>query len=105
MMQRGFEQKKAEQEISPELTGLAQLTAKKILENVEEAQKQQVALSHENISIEKRHLLNEAAVFFMRIGCRNGRRMTRKNFSKPPISMKVKAIAVIWRLNLPCLTS
>ena len=64
MMQRGFEQKKAEQEISPELTGLAQLTAKKILENVEEAQKQQVALSHvEYINREKAYENRGGCIF------------------------------------------
>ena len=34
--------------------------------------------------------------------CRNGHTTTLKNFSKPQIFMKVKAIAVIWKLNLPC---
>ena len=48
--------------------------------------------STSNISIEKKHLRNAAAVFSMHISCLNGRRMTRKNFSKPPISTKVKVI-------------
>ena len=64
MMQRGLEQKKAEQEISPELTGLAQLTAKKILENVAEAQKQQIALSHvECINREKAYENRGGCIF------------------------------------------
>ena len=54
LLQRAFEQKKAEQDISPELTQSVQLTTKKILENVEKAQNQQVALSHvEYINREK----------------------------------------------------
>ena len=54
LLQSAFEQKKAEQDISPELTQSVQLTTKKILENVEKAQNQQVALSHvEYINREK----------------------------------------------------
>jgi hypothetical protein len=54
LLQKTFQQKKAEQEISLERTTFAQLTSKKILENVAEAQKQEIALSHvEYINREK----------------------------------------------------
>ncbi|MBQ3442493.1 MAG: hypothetical protein IJG33_04520 [Selenomonadaceae bacterium] len=35
----------------------------------------------------------------------NGRRTTRKNFSKPPINMKASDIGVTSKLNSPCLTN
>ena len=64
LMQRAFEQKKAEQDISPELIQSAQLTTKKILENVEEAQNQQVALSHvEYINREKAYENRGGCIF------------------------------------------
>ena len=64
LLQRAFEQKKAAQDISPELIQSAQLTTKKILENVEEAQKQQVALSHvEYINREKAYEKRGGCIF------------------------------------------
>lgn len=64
LLQRAFEQKKAEQDISPELTQSVQLTTKKIFENVAEAQNQQVALSHvEYINREKAYEKRGGCIF------------------------------------------
>lgn len=64
LMQRAFEQKKAEQDISPELIQSAQLTTKKIFENVAEAQNQQVAQTHvEYINREKAYENRGGCIF------------------------------------------
>ena len=64
LMQRAFQQKKAEQDISLELAQYAQLTTKKILENVAESQKQQSAISHvEYINREKAYENRGGCIF------------------------------------------
>ena len=68
-------------DFSSEQARLAKWTADKILENVSETMEQHSALSHVEY-------INREKAF---------ERMTRKNFSKPPISTKVKAIAATWR--------
>ena len=73
---------------SNERKKLAEWTAKKILERVEDTILQVVA-----------------AVFFTLTTCLIGRKMTPKNFLKPPINTKAKEIAAIWKLNLLFLMS
>ena len=64
LMQRAFQQKKAEQDISLELDQFALLSTKKILENLAEAQKQQFAVSHvEYINREKAYENRGGCIF------------------------------------------
>ncbi|MBR0290071.1 MAG: MobA/MobL family protein [Selenomonadaceae bacterium] len=64
LVQRAFQQKKAEQDISLELDQSALLSTKKILENVAEAQKQQSAVSHvEYINREKAYENRGGCIF------------------------------------------
>ena len=64
LLQRAFQQKKAEQDISLALAQAAQLTTKKILENVAQAQKQQSAVSHvEYINREKAYENRGGCIF------------------------------------------
>ena len=88
LLQRAFEKKKAEQDISPELIQSAQLTTKKILENVAEAQSQQVALSHvEYINREKAYE-NRGGCIFQFHHLPKWAHDDPKSFSKPLTNMK-----------------
>ena len=86
---------------SSEQARLAKFTADKILENITETMAQSSAQSHVEY-------INREKAFEKRGGCIfHTHRLPKwanndqKNFSKPPIITKVKAIADTWKLNLP----